>query len=946
MNYLNNEIQNSLKTSFLDKNNVSLENYHTKLLFNDHKRGVKVLRSIQHELDSCDEFLFSVAFITEGGLNVLANQLKETAERGIQGKILTSSYLFFNQPKMFRKLLTYPNIQVKIYEKQPLHAKGYIFRKDKETTFIVGSSNLTSTALCTNKEWNLKLTSLNEGKIIQDSVDEFDNIWNKSTSLDENWIRLYESKYNEYKVIIDQSKPEELEQHIIPNKMQIEALKNIEDLRKDGATKALLISSTGTGKTYLSAFDVKNFNAKKMLFVIHREQIAKDAIKAYQNIMPDKTYGLFSGNRKELSANYVFTTVQTMSKQSNLELFSQYEFDYIVIDEAHRSAAKTYQSITEYFKPKFLLGMTATPERTDDNNIFKNFDYNIAYEIRLKEAMEEDMLCPFHYFGISELTIDNKVIDDESHFNDLISSDRVDHIINQITYYGFSGERVKGLMFCSRNEEAEKLSELLNEKGYKTIALSGKHSQEEREKAIDDLCATERLLDYIITVDIFNEGIDIPELNQIVMLRPTQSAIIFTQQLGRGLRKNSEKKYVNIIDFIGNYKNNFLIPIALSGDASLNKDSIKEFMIEGNSTIPGTSTINFDRVSREKIYDSINSVNFSTLTNLRKQFLNLKYKLGRRPDLLDFLNHDSVDPQLIFGLTSLSNYHTFLQKVDKSYTVTLTEQESMFLSLVSQEMVSGKRDTELLVLEQLLNKGSVSYEDIESDIIKDGDYEQVINILDLSFFTPSTQNKFNNYVFLEHENGVSKFAANFRRSDSFNNHLSQLIKLGLYKFNKYYKNRSPQSGMVINQRYGRKDMCKYFNWDSDLTSTVYGYLSKKNTFPIFVTYHKSEEISESTNYQDNFINNGTFSWMTKSRRTMNSKEVKLLQGYPANNLQISLFIKKEDAENDGFYYLGEVEPMQFTQTVMGTETKHDVVNVVFKLKNPVRDDIYNFLTEY
>ena len=248
-------------------------------------------------------------------------------------------------------------------------------------------------------------------------------------------------------------------------------------------------------------------------------------------------------------------------------------FDYILIDEVHKAGASSYQKVIEYFNPKFLMGMTATPERTDDFNIYALFDYNIAYEIRLQEALEEDMLCPFHYFGVTDIEYNGETIDDATILSKLVADERVNHILDKIEYYGFSGETVKGLMFCSRKEEAAKLSLVLNEKGLRTVALTGDDSQEERVLRINQL--ENGKLDYILTVDIFNEGIDIPCINQVVMLRQTQSSIIFIQQLGRGLRKHDTKDYVTIIDFIGNYKNNYLIPVALSGDQSQNKDNIR-----------------------------------------------------------------------------------------------------------------------------------------------------------------------------------------------------------------------------------------------------------------------------------------------------------------------------------------------------------------------------------
>ena len=283
------------------------------------------------------------------------------------------------------------------------------------------------------------------------------------------------------------------------------------------------------------------------------------------------------------------------------------DFDCIILDEAHHSSADSYQKIMRYFKPKLWLGMTATPDKRDDNeagrNIYEIFHYQIAYEIRLQQAMEENMLCPFHYFGISDISVvEDKTVKagklSTRDFNQLVCDERVKHIIEQAEYYGYSGERVKGLVFCSRIEESKELSHKFNEAGYRTISLNGDASEEERAEAFERLAMDEndaagdrQPLDYIFSVEILNEGVDIVEVNQVIMLRPTESPIVFIQQLGRGLRKAEGKEYVVILDFIGNYTNNFMIPVALSGDRTYNADTIRRYVISGNSTIPGASTI-------------------------------------------------------------------------------------------------------------------------------------------------------------------------------------------------------------------------------------------------------------------------------------------------------------------------------------------------------------------
>ena len=289
----------------------------------------------------------------------------------------------------------------------------------------------------------------------------------------------------------------------------------------------------------------------------------------------------------------------------------------------------------EYFKPKLFLGMTATPDKRDDNiagkNVYELFNHQIAHEIRLQKAMEDNLLCPFHYFGISDVallddkTFKRRILTDKD-FNKLTSENRVKHIIEQARYYGYSGERVKGLVFCSRTKECNVLSNMFNERGYRTLALSNETPQKIRETAFERLAMNEeeatmdlQPLDYIFSVDILNEGVDIVEVNQIIMLRPTQSPIIFIQQLGRGLRKVEGKEYVVILDFIGNYNNNFMIPVALSGDRTYNADVIREYVISGNSTIPGASTIHFDEISKEKIFKAIDNIKQSTFKELIKE---------------------------------------------------------------------------------------------------------------------------------------------------------------------------------------------------------------------------------------------------------------------------------------------------------------------------------------
>ncbi len=574
MSRLLNDFNQSLKKGFIDKDISHKGNYTPKLLVNN--KNEKVLSTIIDELQKCETFYFSVAFITESGLASLKAQLLDLSNKGVKGKILTSNYLGFNSPKMYGELLKLKNVEVRLTDIAGFHAKGYIFEHKDYSSMVIGSSNLTSNALKVNYEHNVLLSTMKNGDLVDSVKNEFELLWQKSTPLTEQWINSYKESF-EYRSLEKLAEVEQTQMlladkvkksvEIVPNLMQAEALRSLKAIRDKTKDKALIISATGTGKTILCALDVREVNPNKFLFIVHNEGILNRAKEEFKKVLPiknDSDFGLLTGKHRDVDAKYLFATIQTLSRDDNFKQFDENEFDYIVFDEAHRSAASTYQRVFNYFKPKFMLGMTATPERSDELSIFELFDYNIAYEIRLQAALESDILCPFHYFGVTDYVHQGIKEDDVTKLRYLTSDERVNYIIQKTDYYGYSGEILQGLIFVSSKKEAYDLADKLSSKGIKSVALTGDDSVNYRQIVIEKL--KEGKINYIITVDLFNEGIDIPEVNQVVMLRPTESSIIFIQQLGRGLRKSANKEYVTVIDFIGNYKTNYLIPIALSGD--------------------------------------------------------------------------------------------------------------------------------------------------------------------------------------------------------------------------------------------------------------------------------------------------------------------------------------------------------------------------------------------
>ena len=984
------ELRFGFETAFVDGSVASNIAYKSQFLSNNYKEGKKVISSLEDELLSCDSFKISVAFITKNGLVSLLQTLKTLEEKNIPGQVLTTNYLNFSEPKALEQLNQFKNIDLRMYDvegkESGFHTKGYIFKKDEIYRIIIGSSNLTSAALTSNKEWNTKLVSTKDGEIAREILAEFDELWNSKYS--KSFDDFYEGYVEKYKIIqnqkriAQQEKVTSLEQYRLqPNSMQVGFIKNLEKIISNGEDRALLISATGTGKTYASAFAMRELGFKRVLFLVHRGQLARQTKKSYEKVFGNTaSMGLIGAGysiEDNKNKDFIFAMIQTLSKTENLHQFAPDAFDCIVVDEAHHSSAESYKTILSYFKPKFWLGMTATPDKRDDNiegrNIYEIFNYQIAYEIRLQQAMEENLLCPFHYFGIKDISI---VGDDEAEHRDfsvLTSDERVRHIIEQANYYGFSGEKVKGLIFCSGIKESVTLSEKFNQcinpntgKKYRTISLNGDASEQERQDAFERLAMDEtdetdgiEPLDYIFSYEILNEGVDIVEVNQVIMLRPTQSPIVFIQQLGRGLRKADGKEYVVIIDFIGNYNNNFMIPIALSGDRTYNKDNIRRYIMEGSRVIPGASTVHFDEISKQRIFESIDKSS-TPLALLREKYQILKDRLGTVPTIIDFYKFGEIDPMLFIEYTGES-YHTFLKKVDKTYDVQFSKKQEAMLAFVCQILVNGKRPHELLMLKMMLdNAETVDILDeitFKSELEKLGakyrksDFDSARDVLEMQWInSPADKKKYETVEWVDlsgNKNSYIKRAKPYVlevMNEEFKNQLRDLIEYGLMRYKDLYSN-ADENNLVLYEKYSRKDVCRILNWAKDDSSTVYGYRYKYGTCPIFVTYHKQEDISSSTKYEDHFINEQVFNWMTRNRVTLESNETQQIIHSQENGEKIFLFVKKSDGEGSDFYYMGEVVPIEWQQTTIKNDKGEvlPIMNFHLKLKQPVREDLYQYL---
>lgn len=937
----------------------------TSFLSNNYKKGKKVINAIENELKQCTSFKISVAFITIGGITPLLETLKELEQKNIPGEILTTDYLTFSDPRALEKLHKLKNIKIRMYrcKKAGFHTKGYMFEKPEEYHIIVGSSNLTLNALTINWEWNTQYNVCSDHEMKQEIYNEFEELWNSENTYDyENFIQEYSLQYKKNQQIqLPKHDQSQSTTQLLPNSMQKVLIQNFLQSIDNNQHRGLLISATGTGKTYASAFALREISPKRILFLVHRELICKQAMASYQRVFgPNHTFGLLSGNSKDYESDYIFSTMQMMSKNETLQQFKPNDFDIIVIDEVHRAGALSYQKIMNYFQPDYWFGMSASPERSDDFDIYSLFDHNILYEIRLQQALEENLLCPFHYFGISDLEINGQVFDDQTQFNQLVCDARVNHIIDKIQYYGYSGNRVKGLIFVSRKEEAIELSNKFNQKGYHTACLFGSDSTKYREECIDRLVNDQRqdTLDYIFTIDIFNEGIDIPEINQVVMLRPTQSAIIFVQQLGRGLRKKENKEFVVIIDFIGNYRNNFLIPIALSGDRSYNKDTTRKYIQEGSKIIPGSSTIHFDEISRTRIYESLDAANFNDVRLIRDSYNELRNKLGRIPNLKEFDIYGSIDPLRIFDNKSLGSYHMYLKKYEKEYDIQFDSKQEKYLEYISKKFASGKRPHELLIIKHLLYDEHKVFENLEKTLkernnlkLKAQTKTNLINLLTNQFATGSGRKTYSTCIFIQkedHDYGISKTFKKALQNQEFKKQIEELVDFGLYRNNKEYSKTYKNTQFNLYAKYTYEDVCRLLDWKENIVPlNIGGYKYDKDTktYPIFINYDKSDDISETIKYEDQFITPNKLIAISKSKRTIESEDVQTALHSKKLGVNMELFIRKnkDDKVSKEFYYLGKIHPTGKTSQFTMPNTDITAVKIEYELQTSVEESLYNYL---
>ena len=918
-----------------------------KDLFLTNKTEITFLDKIKESLKKCTSFSFSVSFIKVAGLVLFEREIIEALERGVKGRLITSTYQNFTDIPSLRKFLKwqedyenfYCHLDYGCFGDDGFHSKGYLFEYNNEVEFIVGSTNITRFALLKNVEWNVSLYS----DTLIDSYDqankEFNNLWNQTKLLNNDLIKEYQMSLDYAINKWDMDFLDFTSEQVKPNAMQRKALKEIRRYRDLGCKKALVVSATGSGKTYLGAFDARNFDAKTLLFVVHRDTILNEAKKTFEKIFgATRTYGIYTGKQKDLDCDFIFATNTMMAK--HCEEFDKHAFQYILMDEAHHASASSYKTIMGHFKPEFILGLTATPERMDDQDVFSLFDKNVPYELRLRDAIVNDLVVPFHYYGIRDELIEYGEKNISKVIKSIASNTSVDFICKQIEKYKVEDKingKLKAIAFCTNISHAELMAQEFNSFGYSSIALTGANDLGQRIKAFSELQDDKNELEIICAVDILNEGVDIPAVNMVLFLRPTESSTIFLQQLGRGLRKYKDKNYVTVLDFIGNnYDRSIQIAMALgslSKSTIIEKTYLKELIRTDfkDLNIPEV-IIQIDELSKQEIINYIDNKNFNSKDFLKKDYENFKKFLNvtKYPTHMDFLNCEYA-PDLIRFMKSKLNgkksfsYFNFLTKIEEDNLPIFDNDQVEFINYLSNLLPLVRVD-EYLIVNQLLREKYLDLNDLVG-------FNDKVTIETLSHAKKMLINK----------NVLVNDKLSVNISIKLEKYLDDLLNYGISRYDIEFGNYIGKFKLYGN--YYLEDILKVSLEDSLFFMKGTKFNPDNETY-CFVGLKKDKTKQEKTNYKDKFISPSIFQWESENNTTKDNATGKKI----LNTKVVHLFVRKMD-EEDGvtlpFTYFGtgvfENDRKSFVPTVdkHGKPYNADTLLLDIKLDNEVPEE-YHF----
>lgn len=869
---------------------------------------ITFLDKIKDNLRHCKSFDFSVSFIKKAGLVLLFKDIEAAVERGCKGRIITSTYQNFTDIESLKSFYAlmgrYPNFQCHLdyesfhdtgYSTLGYHSKGYLFEFDDHRELVIGSSNITRYALLKNIEWDVSVKDYFVNGVYDDALKEFEEKWAATELLNAELIVKYAQRLS-YAIERWDMDYDLSASKIKPNYMQKKALKELNRYRAIGVDRALTIASAGSGKTYLAAFDALNFNPKRLLYIVHEGSILRKSLETFQEVFgKNVSYGIYSGTSKESDADFVFATNITMCK--TLELFSKNEFDYIIIDECHHATAETYKKIIGYFEPEFLLGLTATPERLDNQDVFELFDHNVPYELRLRDAIANDLVVPFKYFGIRDKLVDYGLTGNEERrmIAQMAKEDHCDFIAEQIERHRPQG-KLKALAFCRNVTHARMMCEALGER-YHTAYLTGRNDIGERVRAYNDLQNDAHNLEILFTVDILNEGVDIPGVNMVLFLRPTESTTIFIQQLGRGLRKYTNKEYVTVLDFIGNsYKRSVQIAFALG---SLSENFVMEkrllaSLVQDDFTALGLADygveIHIDDLSKEEILEYIDKENFNALKYLKQDYFNFKKYIGSEfyPRHVDYINNDCA-PDLIRFMSIKTrgkkncSYYNFLRGIGEENLPVFTEKQIDFINYLSG-LLPLVRVHEYQIVKLLLD-GPKTYRDIVMYLTET-----------VQGFVPAELEHALTYLqFVEKDKDILRLSVPM--DDQLLEYMQDLIEYGLIR---YVIDNGNETGfkLWLNYRMDQVQLKLLKNPGNIMVGTYY----YDDYVVIFASLKKDLEEANKLNYKDKFLQPDLFQWESMTNLPQSHLE-KLMKSTFAH-----VFIRKMTTENGlvlPFTYVGK-----------------------------------------
>lgn len=946
-----------------------------ELIINEKVKFRNFFIYLKQELLNCKKFYFIVSFIRYSGIQLLISTLDELEKQGIQGEIITSVYLNITDSKALQKLLSYKNIKVKIYNNssESFHTKAYLFEKEKYHSVIIGSSNISQSALYSAEEWNVKLTDSSFFNIYGKSLNQFEKLWhsNEAIELTQDFIDEYEKYKKSINVqnTFDYRKTKiEQENEFVPNSMQKRVLQKLKETRINGNKKGLVISATGTGKTYLAAMDIKQFfeinsntenklfkiNDKKsktsnikFLFIAHREELLENAINVFSKILKiDKNeFGRIYGGLKEIDKSIIFASIQSLRNCYNE--FKPNFFDYVIVDEFHHSMSDSYLKTLLYFNPKFLLGLTATPKRMDGKDILSLCDYNVVDEIGIKEALEEDLIVPFHYFGVNDYTINydnipykNGKYNEKILLENLLLNTRTDYIVEKINKFGFDGDELSAVAFCQNIEHAFFMKEEFSKKGYKSAVITANTSSNERSEILDKF--KNKKIEILCVVDILNEGIDIPTINLLLFLRPTMSSTIFIQQIGRGLRKAKNKDFVTIIDFIGNHKKDYLLINYFSSEVD-NKDTLftkKEKIINEIknqfSNIPKSCYVELDRICQNRIIEKIEKINFSSKNILKEMYLDYKAEIGKFEDeflrIRDFDTNIELFQELCLKMHSFYNAQLqfedskifkneneknplntaetqFLEYLEKK--ITLVEP---FTFLIIDYLATGK---EYINNSDLLNKYKEFFDikrNFEKYYLLNRIFEELTEdeILEKNLYGYKFSKKYKNLFLNKKLNEKNNMKSQQKENKlNFINRLKQLIHLGLNEFKRNDLDEFNENILISYKEYKRVELQILLDSKVPKGSWRAGYANTEKDICLFATIDKTHIFQENLKYDNSLFADDIIQWISQPKTSHNSSVGQMFIHHKEKGFKVHIFIRKYAFMNGNktnpFIYLGNAQ---------------------------------------